>query len=866
MRLWSSLVSAGGNSILRGRFSEWSMRKRLFVCFVSGAVALIALSGHIIYRSTAAYVVPLLERNILLQAKAQAVALKTRIQSARDDLARLAAAGEPDETALRRFLERESLVNDQLYAELAYQSVDGQKRLALIAAGGDFGTVAPELLEGGHGLLGDLGADFKRAFPSEPFTAFSYPVVHTAGGERSARGFALRLCSPVYGASGHLRGRLTLSLNLAVLRDILSEYSSARSPLHIFPHNMELQSGYFFDPRGWMLFQSEGETPADSTAPLLATDNARSGLEGDYGRAGFSVAFRPFASNEAYWRMVMQVGKNVDGIMNQESSLLSWRNKSEGIVGYAPVSVNIAPDQPPYVLGGVAYSSSIFYSTRNSYQQYAVIGVTMLCAFVILGAFSLLTEAVTDAPLKNMSGQLRDMEINNAWTPLELDRASPEITTLGNAVNRLIFALEQKKVALLKARQALQENLNRQPAREERALDQAGFRPAEDSDDSRLGLLGTGPAMQELRALIRKAGPLSADVLICGETGTGKELAAEAIHKAGPRASKPFICINCGALDENLLLDALFGHVRGAFSDARTDRKGAFIAADGGTLFLDEIGNASLKVQQALLRALSVRRVSPLGSDAEQPFDVRIVAATNLDLRESARNGTFREDLYYRLAVITINTPPLREHMEDLPMLARTFLKLSAAHLGRSEVTLTHGALERLMQHDWPGNVRELKHTLTRTLAFVDGFSLFAEDLRFGGGVIEASRLENKQAAFSQKSWDNFEAGSYTAAPGAESFCRPPDDSRPATPERLEQSPVAPEADLESLSPRQKSLWPEILRQGGITRAGYQKLLPKGVPVRTAQYDLGDFVRRGMLKKEGGGPSTRYVVNTSARA
>ena len=173
---------------------------------------------------------------------------------------------------------------------------------------------------------------------------------------------------------------------------------------------------------------------------------------------------------------------------------------------------------------------------------------------------------------------------------------------------------------------------------------------------------------------VRKAAQVMADVLVVGETGTGKELVSEAIHKLSPRGAGPFITINCGALDESLLMDTLFGHVKGAYTEARASRKGAFLTAQGGTLMLDEVGNAAPKVQQALLRALSTRRIRPLGSDEDVPFDTRIIAATNALLREDSQNGSFREDLYYRLAVITINTPPLRDRKADIPSLIVYFL------------------------------------------------------------------------------------------------------------------------------------------------------------------------------------------------
>jgi DNA-binding NtrC family response regulator len=238
--------------------------------------------------------------------------------------------------------------------------------------------------------------------------------------------------------------------------------------------------------------------------------------------------------------------------------------------------------------------------------------------------------------------------------------------------------------------------------------------------ESEYGLVGSSQLNREVREHVRKAARAGTDVLIWGETGTGKELVAAAIHKASPRKAGPYVSINCGALDENLLLDALFGHVRGAFTEAKNDRKGAFLAAHGGTLHLDEIANSSLKVQQALLRALSVRRILPLGADQEQAFDTRVVAATNVDLRDCVRAGAFREDLYYRLAVISIETPPLRHRKDDIPELAAFCIHDAAGAIGRQEARLSRGALDLMYAYDWPGNVRELKNCLIRAMAFVE--------------------------------------------------------------------------------------------------------------------------------------------------
>jgi transcriptional regulator with GAF, ATPase, and Fis domain len=262
---------------------------------------------------------------------------------------------------------------------------------------------------------------------------------------------------------------------------------------------------------------------------------------------------------------------------------------------------------------------------------------------------------------------------------------------LKRSINSLIASLVAKETEI----KVRDERLRSVRAREKVRLDPPA--PREGGQGEILeDLVGESPVMRRLVERIRKIAATDADVLIIGETGTGKELTAEAIHRLGRRAHMPFVSINCGALDENLLMDALFGHVKGAFSEAKTDRKGAFLAANGGTLLLDEIGNASPRVQQALLRALSVRRISPLGSDSETAFDARVIAATNVSLKDMVASGEFREDLYYRLQVLSVSTPPLRERPEDLPVLAGFFLRLAARRMGKGELFLSRGALDKL--------------------------------------------------------------------------------------------------------------------------------------------------------------------------
>ncbi len=247
---------------------------------------------------------------------------------------------------------------------------------------------------------------------------------------------------------------------------------------------------------------------------------------------------------------------------------------------------------------------------------------------------------------------------------------------------------------------------------------------------SRIGpLLGDSAAMREVFRLIRLAAPTDATVLITGESGTGKELTARAIHGESRRRAAPFVALNCSALPGELIESELFGHLRGAFTGADRDRRGLFEAADGGTLFLDEVGDLAPAAQAKLLRALEERTVMPVGATTARPVDVRVLAATHRPLERLVEEGAFREDLLYRLRVITIDLPPLREHRADIPALAAHLVAELAARHGRPARPLGDAARAALVAYDWPGNVRELRNALERAVVLAQGEEIQPADL-----------------------------------------------------------------------------------------------------------------------------------------
>jgi two-component system, NtrC family, response regulator PilR len=266
-------------------------------------------------------------------------------------------------------------------------------------------------------------------------------------------------------------------------------------------------------------------------------------------------------------------------------------------------------------------------------------------------------------------------------------------------------------------------------------------------------MLGQSPAIEKVRAMIERLARGQAPVYIAGESGTGKELAARLIHELGPRADKPFVPVNCGAIPESLMESEFFGHKKGSFTGAATDKDGLFKAADGGTLFLDEVGDLPLSMQVKLLRAIQEKSVRPVGAQIEIKVDVRILSATHKNLHDLVAQGKFRQDLYYRLNVIELMIPPLRDRVEDIPLLAEALSRKLSESMGMKPPRLTTDAAEALQRYAFAGNVRELENTLERALTLCNGTEITTQDLQL---QVAADESEAETVMGGKESLDDY--------------------------------------------------------------------------------------------------------------
>ena len=851
MRIWTRPVL--GNSLETTRFFvNRSMTSRVLLLGLPLLTLVLLLVFLATGRSIEALVNRAIARNAQLQAQAMSLSLEQILTETRNQLLIL-AAGSMDPKDMVRRLQFRVRAEGLRYREVAFMGTDPSQRYLLLSYGGEIISIPPDIASATVGNpFTSLSAAQRPGHVqvSQPLEVV-YSMVPLNDSVQSIPLYVIRFSTPIYDSQGVFQGMLILSLDLTVLRDAISMFSSSSAPLRTADDETRIRS-IFFDNQGWMLFQSEN-LEADEASGRLNSDSLRAGFQGEFGRAGFSTAFRPGPNHVNYWSMVSNVQAGHSGqIFLDNSDAWGQENSAVEGVSFAPVTFAANPDSPRTIMGGLAVLDTSFTATRTGIQIIGIYSICLLAGICLLGLGLAWLARGTTKRLRRLSNEVNMRIDSHSSNPLVLPPMPRELEQLKDAINALLHRLRRSE----------EEQLNQQLMQDARWAREPAENMPELDDIPENGLVGTSTAMQDLRANILKAAPTMADVLVIGETGTGKELVSAAIHQASPRANGPFITINCGALDENLLMDTLFGHVKGAFTEARQPRKGAFLTAEGGTLMLDEIGNAAPKVQQALLRALSTRMIRPLGSDEDVPFDTRIIAATNAELLQDAQEGSFREDLYYRLAVITIRTPPLRRRKSDLPLLAVFFLTRAAESQGLPTPRLSRGALRKLQEYHWPGNVRELQNCLTRALAFCENGLIFAENIQLGPDTLpgDIARPERGKLSCPPARADSRQPHGEAAETAESPVAQPV----PAESEDQGAMPAAEDAQPR-LNARLARLLPQIVELGSISRQEYQDMAGKDISMRTAQYDLQILVRLGLVRREGRGPAQRYIVLPAAR-
>jgi DNA-binding NtrC family response regulator len=820
------------------------IKRALFYC-LPPALLLITAIGCIGYLTVHAYMNTAIERNVRIRSTVIARSIEDFLDNRIRDLLFL-RQGRIDPQTLQEFLQRQVRLDPGLYREAAFIAADPASSILLVAADGDVRQIAPEYFADVHPNPMHLPPNLHTLEPEEVFctsiTTVDFPFIaqNEIGNRKIFRVF--RVLTPIM-EEGIPTGYLMLAVDARRLRNVLSQVSTSKGKAWGYERSNEIRFSYLFDTQGWMLFQSE---EPENTEEKLSTHLARSGFIGTLGKSGLLSAFMPDKEYKTYWETVNSIRKGQGGGSHQSPKVSSY------FMAFEPIRYRSKANagSEPRLFSGMVYvdRSKLAFDAGKAALSMSLTwfggGVLLLGLFVQV-IRSLVTRPLTKLKLHALNRLERE-----DYAPIPLPGRGIELDELVVTTNELLKTLDVCQGRLADLMEHPMSETMRQP------LDLTDdYQSAVAMDRAFPDIIGNSAGMIDLKSQLLKAASTNVDIFIVGETGTGKQLVAEAIHKHSARQHGPFVAINCGALNEHLLLDALFGHVKGAHSEANTDRNGAFIEATGGTLFLDEIQTASPKVQQALLRAIAERKIRPLGSDRETVVDIRLVTATNEDLPQLIKDGRFREDLFYRLYVLTIKTLPLREHKEDVPLLAHHYLTQTQEFVDKSNLQFSKGAIKRLLAHEWPGNIRELVNCITRTVVFAEGPIIQADDLRMEDPDTYA------ESQFSDKKTFNSAAAQHTIPREIA-----PERSAEASQVKPEPSP-APPPPLSSpieLSARQKRALAVLLEKKTITRKEYQQVVGQGLPARTANYDLNDMMQKGILVRVGAGSTTRYNLSSSA--
>ncbi|MBI9078922.1 MAG: sigma-54-dependent Fis family transcriptional regulator [Pseudodesulfovibrio sp.] len=817
------------------------LRGKLLLALLPSIVGILLVAGYASHRVSEEFVDIALARTAKMHTLAIVHEVEQYMKGCKADLLFFAHEDMRSES-LRSALKNKLQSGGNSYFEMAYLPATGGKPVVLVQRNGkiheisvtDYGRIQPNPL-----LELDRIKDLKKGevLPSQVLEV-TYPLPTEQASNLHIRTHVIRFYTYFPGNNDTPPGILFLSIQASQIRNILSLYNSELSPLWAFPRSDELRFSYLLDKTGWILFQSEDYEDKNKE---LTTFLARKDYYGTLGRQGQPAAFRPNENHTRYWKAFKEITNNRSGLEKIAENNSSGSSVKSFLFSYSPIKFQSTPSGDPLIYGGIVFVDRSQLPIIAGYKFFDVMLLVTVGSITLISILIFWFGRILTKPIRILATRMNDLTTLDALEEIDLPYSGFDIDMLQRAINNIIRRVKKQVVEIMAKDEAIF-NVNK---REQIPLTRELEILAEGELSLIPEIIGQGSVISSLKTSILKAAQANVDVLVSGETGTGKQLVAEAIHNHGNRKGQPFVSINCGALDENLLLDALFGHVQGAFSEAKTDRNGAFIEANGGTLFLDEIQSASPKVQQSLLRAIASRKIKPLGSDREQDVNVRIIAATNVDIPSLIEQKVFREDLYYRLKVISIATPALREHPENIPLLSIYYLKQAEQLAERNGLGLSKGALNKLISYRWPGNVRELVNNITRAAVMTETDVIQAEDIRLESDATSGNESSIAPVTPQSTTTDNDQ-----------------NEIAKSIPEGKHNATVS-EAYAHNdslLNERQGTAWPQIRKTGTVTRKEYQEIVGDRLPTRTAIYDLQDFVRRGLLIKQGKGPSTRYEV------
>ncbi len=867
---------------------KWDIIKLWFPILSFAVLVLLGICAYVAERSTE----QLASRNAQLQSMLLRRDIESSLQDMYTALVRVAPDAQ-DQFAMTRYLQRYAKEKPESVHEVAFIGTNPNEHYALLIHQGKvtplpfsvFQESAAPLLEREHLTT------TQTAMPQSSPVHVTYPTLSIDNTKQALSLYTLRRALPVKNPQGDVRGILIFATDIQALRNHLS----LSTPPNAEAGNTAPLPSFFFDTKGWILFQSEA--PAD-IIPALSTDTVRAGLKGDSGRSDFPIAFRPSAMYEQYWKMLDDILQGKQGSLRLTDDTLGGENNASATsLAFEPVFFQGNGAQP-LLIGGIAVLDTNSSGTLIWYL-YAFCALILLallgtCLYQLGSRLALRLSTITEL-LHAQNTHKRD-------APLHLWPQPQEFTDLCTEINTLFARLQRAALLVRKCR-----NIHAAQQRREVAthLPETVASPP-------LGLAGKSQAVRDLRQQILEAASLPNDLLILGETGSGKDTVARAIHKSSSNAQSPYLSINCASLDENLLLDTLFGHVKSSVTEAQQDRTGAFYSVGKGTLVLDAIDKATPKVQHIIANALMTRSIRPLGSDQDIPYHARIIAVANDSLPQEVAQQHFHEALYSHFSSATISIPPLRSYKEDIPLLASYFLSQTLRDPQQRGSLITNGALEKLLHFDWPGNVRQLKNTLVQAASNSADQRIYAEDIapeapetmRKYAAPVKLYERENRKPLFvhespnkdtvacSPFSWDipprptleeSKPAPVAVATPPQPAVPQPtqqPPEPKPIQPEPKPTPPVTvKKAPVQaSLTPqsgetmdailhglemnrRQKMLAGLLHERKTITRQEYQELIQEGISDRTAQYDLQLFVTHGILRKEGKGPAQKYFLN-----